>query len=1082
MITTSIGVDDRFRLRKGEYMKITKKTLAVLMAICLIVSSLTMSAFATDTEDGVFAGANLNLNEGIAIQFFVYADAVAGYDSSYLEVEYLDRDDTAATTQLEGVDYVADGINCKKFKLDVIAPDRMGDDVTATLYGVNGEKAPVKLGESYTYSVKQYVENVYGYTTDFDNALYGNTTLKTLLADILYYGEMARLYTGTSDTPIYSDTDCAWVDELRTEGEVDNDSISSVKDLAYPDGVTSSTEHASWTSIGLNLRESPAILYKFKLTANACGISNYKLMVSVGDGEAEAIELSKDYYDRTEKCYVYRYRGLNPTEMGEKVSAYIADASGNVVSAVLDYSVESFAYYCYTETNGGTEFTDAVNEELFNLTQALISYGKSVEAYFGNADNLDMLIVYPEYDERINRDYMYDVTVYQGSASYDLTCYNHTDAVAYSERTVNGDMYRRFCEFAFSGSTVRVDITVYSDFDSYTVMPSAKEFRTTREGNVISVYLDEPEYFLLKLDASDDSILSVFADEPETDVPSKDDENVIYVDDWYELEDGATQLVVDTDDTTVYLAPGSVLNARVKVTADNVTIKGRGMILDPYSDIYSTDRKDSVTGGYRYMIHVKGSNCTIDGVKSIDSRDYNLYVEATGLKVTNFKALSSEMCTDGITQLNGGGNSFEHCFLYVGDNALVLSSNTSACVFDDITIGTICCGVFPQNNAGTYEISNLYIFRADEGVMRNAYSYNSVNTRSFDLTLDNVSAVDCDHFPFIFYGLNVGTGEKKITFNNLSVPSATGTNVLAGTNTGDIIRIENGTIDGGTYNYTLTFNGLSVGGQTITSASSLDQDGVLTSSNTITVTGSGSSFGPATAAEQTGSVTPEGKIYIGERRLDTKYRAVKQNDTWYVPAADVCEAVGKDVPSATTTINDTAYISLAKLVSSGVAKSASYDTTTGRINIAVPNGTTGDLLSWFSSSAHSHWSEYTCYNVHMHWLSEYGGNSFRMESCTANAGISNNLTEQLQQYGAGDYTLTFEAKADVAATMRVVFSGTDVYESSDAALTTSWKSFTITFTNTTAGEDIKNASLMMRALIDSAGIEIRNAQMTYTVS
>ncbi len=690
----------------------------------------------------------------------------------------------------------------------------------------------------------------------------------------------------------------------------------------------------------------------------------------------------------------------------------------------------------------------------------------------------DYLIDYPDYDERIERDYMYDVSVYQGDKSIDLTCYNHCDAVVTSSRTVNGDMYRRFCEFAFWGSEVRVDITVYSDFESYTVMPSAKEFRSERNGNVISVYLDEPDYFLLKLDASDDSILSVFADAPEINVPDKDDEDVIYIDGWYEPEGGATQLVVYKSNSTVYLAPGSVLNARLQLVGDNITVKGRGMILDPYSDIYATNK--TTYDSYRYLVHVTGSFCTIEDIKMVDARDFNLWVECEGLEVTNLKILASEMCTDGITitSKSGSGGSFKHCFLYVADNALVLSASKETSVFDDITIGTICCGIFPQNNAGSYEISNVYIFRADEGVMRNCYNWQS-QQRSFSLTLNNVSAVDCDHFPFIFYGYNMGTLPKSITFNNLSVPVATGSNNL-GQGNGNTIRIENvaGKID--TNNYALTFNGLSIGGKAVTDASQLKT--YMTDGNTVNVTGNGSSFGPALPATNKVSVKPEGKIFIGERQLFAKDRAVNKDNTWYVPAADVCEAVGKAVPSATTNINGVKYISLANLVSSGVAKSASYDKASGRINIAVPDGATNDLLSWFGNEAHSHWSEYVSYNMHMVYLHEYGDNSFSMEKCKKGAGISYNLTPQMQQYGAGTYTLTFSAKADSATSMQVVFGSNRKFSYKTASLSTEWKEFSFTYDETTDPSTIFNACLMLYANEDNKGIEIRNAKLVYNAN
>ena len=47
-----------------------------------------------------------------------------------------------------------------------------------------------------------------------------------------------------------------------------------------------------------------------------------------------------------------------------------------------------------------------------------------------NVSKTGILQAYPEYDERIERDYTYTVTVTQGSNVRSLTCYNHCDAVA----------------------------------------------------------------------------------------------------------------------------------------------------------------------------------------------------------------------------------------------------------------------------------------------------------------------------------------------------------------------------------------------------------------------------------------------------------------------------------------------------------------------------------------------------------------------------------------------------------------------------------------------------------------------------
>ena len=62
----------------------------------------------------------------------------------------------------------------------------------------------------------------------------------------------------------------------------------------------------------------------------------------------------------------------------------------------------------------------------------------------------------------------------------------------------------------------------------------------------------------------------------------------------------------------------------------------------------------------------------------------------------------------------------------------------------------------------------------------------------------------------------MGNLPKTITFNNLAVPVATGTNTLSNS-VGPTIRVENVAGKLATSNYTFNFNGLSIGGEAVTS-------------------------------------------------------------------------------------------------------------------------------------------------------------------------------------------------------------------------------------------------------------------------
>ena len=312
-----------------------------------------------------------------------------------------------------------------------------------------------------------------------------------------------------------------------------------------------------------------------------------------------------------------------------------------------------------------------------------------------------------------------------------------------SGRGIGGDYYRRFSQFAFSGKQVRVDIQVGFDFSTYTVFPSAKQFESEFHDGVISVYLDEPDYFGIRIDDDDNTILSVFADLPEypLDVPVKGEPNVTYVEGWMDVENGL--LNIDKPNSVLYIAPGAVVNARVNIAskATHSKVIGRGAILDAFSDIYKYDIRNGGTEGTGWklcMLNAEGT--TFDGPILMDARCFNLTTGSTGVTVRNYKAMSSMMTTDGITA-SGTNSTYEHCWIYCGDNGLVISW-TKDQKYKDITVGTTCAAVFPQGNTNNIEIDGLFVFRANVGVVNNWYNSPYTKEVTSSVTMSNVDCVD----------------------------------------------------------------------------------------------------------------------------------------------------------------------------------------------------------------------------------------------------------------------------------------------------------------------------------------------------
>ena len=424
----------------------------------------------------------------------------------------------------------------------------------------------------------------------------------------------------------------------------------------------------------------------------------------------------------------------------------------------------------------------------------------------------DALVRYPDYPAAIERDDAYAVRVRQGEAKRNLVVWNHCEKSILDWRTRGGDVNRRFCEFAFAGSPVTVDIAVREDVTCYKVFPARKGLKHAFHNGVISVTLTEPTYFGIQLNDYDKTILSVFADAPERpeDIPAPDAPGVMRVTGWVDAPGADGLLEIPADVREIYLAPGSVLNARLKIKQPNLKLHGRGMILDPMSDIFRYDQMQNLARG---LVSIGANGVTVEGVKLVDARTFNFTFWSRDLVFRNVKVLSSMMCSDGIT--SGGKNLLvENAWLYVGDNALVVSGIRDA-TFRDIAIGTSCKAIFPQLSNGNVRMERVDVFRADEGLIANEYNnvlrrnnkWAETGTgrqksepgpldlehRSNDFFFDGLSAVDATYIAYVFRCNNMGDLPKTFAFRNLSVPHVSGRDSwrLAGQTNGVSVAVLN---------------------------------------------------------------------------------------------------------------------------------------------------------------------------------------------------------------------------------------------------------------------------------------------------
>ncbi len=393
-----------------------------------------------------------------------------------------------------------------------------------------------------------------------------------------------------------------------------------------------------------------------------------------------------------------------------------------------------------------------------------------------SADNSG-LVQYPTYPDELPRDYDYEVTVKKGDKTINVPVYNASRQINGYHGISDTDSYRRFCEFAFDGE-VEVSVKVKKAMTSYAILPSSKGIESTENNGVITFKLTQPQNVVLRLNDDHNTILSILADPIEKDAPKETDPNVIYFKAGLnnlsmtaprEFELSSTGVYKIPSGYTVYLEPGALVTARLSADsgAENVTIKGRGSVMDP--------RLDRVSGDSSYMFYAyKGKNITIEDVKFLDAHTFNLcFTDIQNVTIKNVRILSSEISTDGISlwgspdSANNDKYLVEDCFIYNNDNSFVITSAEDLQIKNCI-LGTQHGIIYPQGEVHNMHLSDIDVFR-----MGNFFR------ATVDMTEDvtwNVSAknIRCEDAlttsAFVYARRQLG-GEKKVVFENVSLPT-----------------------------------------------------------------------------------------------------------------------------------------------------------------------------------------------------------------------------------------------------------------------------------------------------------------------
>lgn len=177
--------------------------------------------------------------------------------------------------------------------------------------------------------------------------------------------------------------------------------------------------------------------------------------------------------------------------------------------------------------------------------------------------------------------------------------------------------------------------------------------------NAIFFTLDKPQYLSVEFNGDRLHNLHLFANPVEAETYDKEEKGVMYFGPGvHRPKDLPNDQIRVPGNTTVYLAPGAVLKAKLLVDkVENVRIIGRGILDHPVRGIEITDSK----------------NVLIDGITVVNPEHYTVFGGGSAdVTIRNLKSFSCKSWSDGIDMMCCRRVLVDNVFLRTGDDCIAL--------------------------------------------------------------------------------------------------------------------------------------------------------------------------------------------------------------------------------------------------------------------------------------------------------------------------------------------------------------------------------------------------------------------------
>ncbi len=294
-------------------------------------------------------GNALSLESSITLTTYITKDVVDYYDEVYAEFT---RNNTTEKVYASGESLTSGSTVYYVFDYNGISPQTLGDDISITFYGV---KDGVKYnGTTYKYSPTNYITSTLKSTT--------SAKLKTLLVDLVYYGEACQVYQNYKTDNLLTDI---LTDEQKAFHSTADLNLTNIKNSKY------SLCDNRLVKFGTALRLNNSVEMAIPMNMTDVTLDELSLKVKIGSRTMTySYAKNPENFEKGSDGYWYFYfDGVYANQMSDEVfiTAYKGDEQ---VSYTLKYSVESYA-------------STVTNAKLKAVTDAMMRYGYSAKAYAG---------------------------------------------------------------------------------------------------------------------------------------------------------------------------------------------------------------------------------------------------------------------------------------------------------------------------------------------------------------------------------------------------------------------------------------------------------------------------------------------------------------------------------------------------------------------------------------------------------------------------------------------------------------------------------------------------------------------------